>query len=181
MKINVENMNKLVLSLILLAAVLFTAGCTEDPENAPTEMTPDLRSAEEIPVSVVENLTDLEQINASVQEGPVLVKVGAEWCGPCQEMKPVLSDLAAEYTGKATIMSVDIDESPNLSTYFVTSYIPDSFVVVGLENGEYVYMQENGNVTADRFQARVLGLKDIQVYEELMDRAVLYHENANTK
>jgi len=109
------------------------------------------------------------------------VKVGAEWCGPCQEMKPVLSDLAAEYTGKATIMSVDIDESPNLSTYFVTSYIPDSFVVVGLENGEYVYMQENGNVTADRFQARVLGLKDIQVYEELMDRAVLYHENANTK
>lgn len=168
-------MNRLVVSLILLAAVLFTAGCTED---ATTETNPELRS---VPVSTVEDLTDLGQINESIQGGPVLVKVGAEWCGPCQEMKPILSDLAAEYTGKATIMSVDIDLSPNLSSYFVTSYIPDSFIVVGIENGEYVYMQMNGNVTTDRFQARVLGLEDIQVYEELLDRAVLYHENANTE
>lgn len=164
-------MNKLVISLILLAAVLFTAGCTEDVDNS--------TDAQEIQLSVVENLTDLEQINTSIQKGPVLVKVGAEWCGPCQQMKPILSDLAAEYTGKATVMSADIDQSPNLSTYFATSYIPDSFVVVGIENGEYVYMQEDGNVTTDRFQARVLGVMEKQVYEELMDRAVLYHENAN--
>ena len=76
-------------------------------------------------------------------------------------------------------MSADIDQSRNLSAYFVTSYIPDSFVVVGLEDGEYVYMQDNGNVTKDRFQARVLGVMDKQVYEELLDRAILYHENVN--
>lgn len=173
MKTNVENMNKLIVSLILLAAVLFTAGCTENEEKS--------ADAQEIPVSVVENLTDLKQINESVQEGPVLVKIGAEWCGPCQEMKPILSDLAAEYAEKATIMSADIDVSPNLSTYFATSYIPDSFVIVDLENGEYVYMQENGSVTADRFQARLLGVREKQVYEELLDRAVLYHENADTE
>jgi len=163
-------MNRLIILLILIAAVLFTAGCTENVDNSTTD-------AQEIQVSVVENLTDLEQINTSVQKGPVLVKVGAEWCGPCQQMKPILSDLAAEYTGKATIMSADIDVSPNLSVYFATSYIPDSFVVVGLENGEYVYMQENGSVTADRFQARILGLQDSQVYEERLDRAILYYEN----
>ncbi|HII80023.1 MAG TPA: thioredoxin family protein [Methanosarcina sp.] len=164
-------MNKLVILLILLAAVLFTAGCTEEVDNP--------NDTQEIQVkSVVENVTDLEQINTSVQKGPVFVKVGAEWCGPCQQMKPILSDLAAEYTGKATVMSADIDQSPQLAAYFSTSYIPDSFVVVGLENGEYIYMQEDGNVTTDRFQARVLGVMDKQVYEELMDRAVLYHENA---
>jgi thiol-disulfide isomerase/thioredoxin len=167
-------MNKLVVSLILLIAVLFTAGCTEDADNS-------TNTSQEIPVSVVENLTDLEQINASIQEGPVLVKVGAEWCGPCQQMKPILSNLAAEYTGKATIMSADIDVSRNLSTYFATSYIPDSFVIVGLESGEYVYMQENGSVTTDRFQARILGLQDSQAYEERLDRAILYYENANPK
>jgi thiol-disulfide isomerase/thioredoxin len=100
-------MNRLIILLILIAAVLFTAGCTEKVDNSTTD-------AQEIQVSVVENLTDLEQINTSVQKGPVLVKVGAEWCGPCQQMKPILSDLAAEYTGKATIMSADIDVSPNL-------------------------------------------------------------------
>jgi thiol-disulfide isomerase/thioredoxin len=167
-------MNRLIILLILIAAVLFTAGCTEKVDNSTTD-------AQEIQVSVVENLTDLEQINTSVQKGPVLVKVGAEWCGPCQQMKPILSDLAAEYTGKATIMSADIDVSPNLSVYFATSYIPDSFVVVGLENGEYVYMQENGSVTADRFQARILGLQDSQVYEERLDRAILYYENMSTE
>lgn len=122
-------------------------------------------------------MTSLEQINTSVQEGPVLIKVGAEWCGPCQQMKPILSDLAAEYTGKVTVMSADIDQSPEIAAYFGIAYIPDSFVVVGFENGEYVYMQEDGNVTTDRFQARVLGVRDKQVYEELLERAVLYYEN----
>ena len=171
-------MNKLVVLLILVAAVLFTAGCIEDTENTTNEKSPELRG---VPVSVVENLTDLGQINTSIQEGPVLVKIGAEWCGPCQEMKPILGDLAAEYTGKATVMSADIDLSPNLSDYFATSYIPDTFVIVGLENGEYVYMQENGSVTTDRFQARILGLQDSQVYEERLDRAILYYENTSTK
>lgn len=163
-------MNKLIILLILLASVIFTAGCTEDPENA--------TSAQGIQeISVVENMTALEQINTSVQKGPVLIKIGAEWCGPCQQMKPILSDLAAEYTGKVTVMSADIDQSPEIAAYFGIAYIPDSFVVVGLENGEYVYMQEDGNVTTDRFQARVLGVREKQVYEELLDRAVLYYEN----
>jgi len=163
-------MNKLIILLILLASVIFTAGCTESPENT--------TSAQELQeISVVGNLTDLEQINTSVQEGPVLLKLGAEWCGPCQQMKPILSDLAAEYSGKVTVMSGDIDQSPQIAAYFGIAYIPDSFVVVGLENGEYVYMQEDGNVTTDRFQARVLGVREKQVYEELLDRAVLYYEN----
>lgn len=163
-------MNKLIILLILLASVIFTAGCTEDPENA--------TSAQGIQeISVVENMTALEQINTSVQKGPVLIKIGAEWCGPCQQMKPILSDLAAEYAGKVTVMSADIDQSPEIAAYFGIAYIPDSFVVVGLENGEYVYMQEDGNVTTDRFQARVLGVREKQVYEELLDRAVLYYEN----
>ena len=161
-------MNKLVILLILLAAVLFTAGCTEEADN------PD----DALVKSVVEDVTDLEQINTSVQKGPVFVKVGAEWCGPCQQMKPILSYLAAEYTGKATVMSADIDQSPQLATYFSTSYIPDSFVVVGLENGEYIYMQEDGSVTTNRLKARVIGVRDKQVYKELMARAVLYYENA---
>ena len=88
-------MNKLIILLILLASVIFTAGCTEGPENATSA-----QGVQEI--SVVENMTALEQINTSVQEGPVLIKIGAEWCGPCQQMKPILSDLSAEYTGKVT-------------------------------------------------------------------------------
>ncbi|AKB18967.1 thioredoxin-like protein [Methanosarcina sp. WWM596] len=160
--------------LILLVSVLFTAGCTENPNNS--------ASTQEIQEkSVVVNMTDLEQINTSIQEGPVFVKIGSEGCYACREMEPILSDLAAEYTGKITVMSGDIGKNPQIGAYFEAYYIPDSFVIVGIENGEYVYMQEDGNITTDRFQARVQGLREKQVFEELIKRAVLYYENGNAK
>jgi thioredoxin-like negative regulator of GroEL len=184
MEINVGNMNKLFISLILLAA-LFTAGCTENVDKSievDNSTNVDNSTEQEVQATgIVENLTDLAQINTSIQTGPILVKVGATWCGECQKMKPILNELAAEYTGKATIMDIDIDQSPQLESYFATSYIPDSFVIVGLENGEYVYMQGNGSATTDRFQARVLGKMDTKVYEELLDKAVSYYGNASTK
>ncbi|MHC1756582.1 MAG: thioredoxin family protein [Methanosarcina sp.] len=170
-------MKKLIILLILLVSVLFTAGCTENPEN-PENPAIAQETQEE---SVVANLTDLEQINTSVQEGPVFVKIGSEGCYACREMEPILSDLAAKYGGQVTVMSADIVESPQLAVYFGINYIPDSFVLVGIENGEYVYMQDNGNVTTDRLQARVLGAGDTQVYEELIDMAILYYENVNAK
>jgi len=169
-------MNKLIILLILLVSVLFTAGCTENPKNTAAELTPDFRGDQE--KSVVVELTDLEQINTSVQEGPVFVKLGSEGCSACREMEPIMNELAAKYGGKATVMSADVANSHQIEAYFGAYYIPDSFVVVGIENGEYVYMQEDGNVTTDRSQARVQGLRENHVYEELIKRAILYYENA---
>lgn len=117
--------------------------------------------------------TELGQVNTSLQEGPVFLRLGAEWCPLCQSMKPITKELAAEYKGKATIMSVDLDQNPELGTYFGVEHIPDSFVIVGIEDGEYIYMQEDGNVSKDRSQARIIGLKDKQVFEKLLDLALL--------
>jgi thioredoxin 1 len=127
--------------------------------------------------TVVE-VTQLEQINTALQKGPVFLKIGAEWCEPCQEMKPVLKDLATEYTGKATIMSIDVDQSPKLIDYFGVGSVPDSSVIVGIENNEYIYMQEDGKVNKDRFQARILGLRDKQELEKVLDLAL--KENAKS-
>lgn len=195
-------MRKLVILLILLAAMIITAGCTEktqaplSPTGGPgnsvnsieakgtTAVTagvqknsvPSLGSQDN--ANVVE-VTQLEQINTSLQKGPVLAKIGAEWCGPCQEMKPILKDLATQYAGKATIVSLDADKSPKLTTEYFGSYdYPDSFVIVGIENGEYVYMQEDGKVSKDRFKARILGLRDKQEFENVLDLAL---QNGNSR
>ena len=133
-------MKKLVIFL-LLASMLFTAGCAE-------------KSKEKNSVVMV---TQLDQINTSLQKGPVFVKIGAIWCPECRAMQSIINKLAAEYKGNATIASVDIGKSQELAEYFGVKYIPDSFVIVDNDNGKYVYMQENGNVSMNRLK---LGLLD---------------------
>jgi thiol-disulfide isomerase/thioredoxin len=165
-------MKKLFLLLILLAALLFTAGCTEDQKDPRNLQDMPGQIATPVNVTVIE-LTSLEQINNSLQSGPVLVKIGSEWCGACVKMKPTLKELAGEYSGKATIMSLDIDKSPELANYFGIGYIPDSFVIVSIENGEYVYVQEDGNTSTDRIKSRILGLRDKEAFKTVLDYSLL--------
>lgn len=44
--------------------------------------------------------------------GLVLVKFEADWCGPCQAMKPMVAELASEYGDKLTLATLDIDQNP---------------------------------------------------------------------
>ena len=121
--------------------------------------------------TVVE-VTQLGQINTALQKGPVFLKLGAEWCGYCQKMKPIMQEMATEYKGKATIMSADVDKSPKLADYFGVESMPDSCVIVGIKNGQYVYMQKNGKVTTDRAQARIIGLYGKGTFEKIINLAL---------
>jgi hypothetical protein len=39
---------------------------------------------------------------------------------------------------------------------------------VGIDNGAYVYRQEDGSVTKDRSQARITGLQDKEAFDKLL-------------
>jgi len=169
-------MKKLVLLSILLSAVLFMAGCIGDSMN----------SQGSSGKSAVVVVTQLEQINTSLQKNPVFLKIGSIWCPECRAMKPILEKMAVEYTGNATIASIDVDKSPELAKYFEVEFIPDSCVIVGIENGTYVYMQEDGNVSVNRSQARFIGLNetdgpDEETFEKVLDLAVLQKGMDKTK
>lgn len=160
-------MKKLVLLLILLATVLFTAGCIGNFLNS--QASPGN--------GAVLKVTQLEQINTSLQDGPVFLKIGAKWCPHCRAMQPILDKMATEYAGNATIAAIDIDQSPDLTTYFEAKAIPDSCVIIGIENGTYIYMQENGTTCMNRSQARFIGLNETsgpneETFKKVLDLAL---------
>lgn len=61
-------------------------------------------------------------------ELPVLLEFTAEWCGPCKQMAPDLLALARELEGKAKVVTLDIDKSPNIPRQMGVQSVP-TFVV----------------------------------------------------
>jgi thiol-disulfide isomerase/thioredoxin len=120
----------------------------------------------------VVEVTKLDQINTALKKGPVFVSFVTKTCPHCKALAPTLKQLAKEYRGKATIISVDIKKSPGLAKYFGVRGVPDCSVIVGTNKGKYVYMQQNGKTTTVRSKARIIDDRKINVYEKVLNYAV---------
>lgn len=55
---------------------------------------------------------------------PVLVDFGAEWCGPCRALAPIVADLAKEYAGRLKVGTVDIDKAQGIAKRFGIMSVP---------------------------------------------------------
>ena len=48
----------------------------------------------------------------STNDMPVVVDFGAEWCGPCKVLDPILEEIAIANKDKVKIYKMNIDENP---------------------------------------------------------------------
>ena len=58
------------------------------------------------------------------QNVPVVVDFGADWCGPCKQLDPILEEIAEENTDKFKIFKINIDENPMIPQKFGVRGIP---------------------------------------------------------
>ncbi len=63
---------------------------------------------------------------------PVLVDFWAPWCGPCRQMAPQFDAAARQLKGRALLVKVNSDDSPETSRRFAIRSIP---TLVRLQGG----------------------------------------------
>jgi len=73
-------------------------------------------------------------------EKPVVVKVYATWCAPCQQMQPIFDFVQSEFSDKYTFVELNVDDARDISIkYGITSVPTILFIkkgkIVGRETG----------------------------------------------
>lgn len=172
-------MKELAILLILLASLLFISGCVEKAKenslnyNNPQNNDSNSNSSQNLKnKSIVLEASNLKLVNMSLQKSPVLLEFSAAGCSDCKKMKPILAQIAAEYENEVTVISVNLSKYPKLANNFGVRAVPVSFVIMGIDNGNYSYMLEDGNVSMNVSQAKIDGLQKKEVFEKILDTAL---------
>ncbi len=73
------------------------------------------------PITITDDNFETEVLKS---ENPVLIDFWAAWCGPCRMIAPIVEELASEYSGKAKIGKLDVDDNQQTAIKYGVRSIP---------------------------------------------------------
>ncbi len=147
-------MKKRTLLIFILAAIAVISACQIDSSTSQdtNQLIELAESVDDGPDPIVIHLSD-ENYHENVDNavGLYFVDFWAEWCGPCQQLAPILEEISSEEG--VTIYKVNVDECPITATEFQIRSIP------------MVYLYKDGQVVDS-----LMGAGYKQLYLDMLEK-----------
>ena len=97
----------------------------------------------------IKNLEEFDELVTKNEK--VVLKAGADWCGPCKVLENTLKNLDKNEITDTVIAEFDVDEAEDIVNKLGIRNIPVLFFYKGGEENDKVI----GNVTANNIYAKI--------------------------
>ncbi|XP_016962073.1 thioredoxin-T [Drosophila biarmipes] len=84
-------------------------------------------------VYLVRNKEDLDQQLVLAEDKLVVIDFYANWCGPCKIIAPKLEELAQQYSDRAVVLKVDVDDNEEITVEYNVTSMPTFVFIKGGE------------------------------------------------
>ncbi|MBI9085320.1 MAG: thioredoxin [Desulfobacterales bacterium] len=75
------------------------------------------------------------EFNDLIRDGVTIVDFNAPWCAPCRAQEPILSKIASQFEGRATVVNVGVDDHRDIARNLGIHSIP---TLVIFKNGKEI-------------------------------------------
>ncbi|EDV45876.1 thioredoxin-T [Drosophila erecta] len=118
-------------------------------------------------VYLVRTKDDLDQQLSLAEDKLVVIDFYANWCGPCNIIAPKLEELAQQYSNRAVILKVNVDQNEDITEEYNVTSMP-TFVFIKDGNVLEVFVGCNVEKLAKSME-KYAGGDPVQLSDQLLE------------